>query len=685
MQIRFRSTVVWLMVFWALVPALILSFYLFVQFRQQALALGADQLDRESKQLAVELERTLLQIQNQFIRLSEQGAVVRSATVSFLSQKAIEQMDELRAQYPMVDSIVLMDTDQFLMEVSPEASLKVDFSALEDFVNSILFQRYQVTLEAISPKFKYYFNYQLAEISQREEHAQYLVLGQPIIRTTDSLSKPYETDGVLILAINLDALVKYLAAQTNVDISSTHIALQSDRYTLYETPALNSSQLTTSTELVDYSLNAQNPTLYINLQRANAAFLSDVDYTIRNALLLLIGFIIVVFISAIFVARRLTRPLRALQKTTHLMASGQYHQVPALTKFQEFRDLSRVLSDMGDTIEQQLTQLNTAKLNLESKVHDRTIELQNSITQLSHQGALLRGLMQVTVDMQRARDVDALLDCSLIELRTQFTSHQTAIVLNRTQHIEAIERTSELTDSAQGYLKENLNAWRYQDFDFRMDYQSEKPWTLVPIRDNKRQVIGQLLFYGPDFTELERDIIFILTRLMSTMLDQRMLNLKLERLANTDALTGLANRYFFESQFSALKKKWTEHKTPVGLIIVDVDYLKQVNDQHGHKYGDQMIQKVADQLQHLSRESDVLARVGGDEFYILLQDADEEACQHAVNRLRQAEHRLSLMTDDHTELAVGYSIGYACTDTVDFNELITRADERMYIAKHENR
>jgi diguanylate cyclase (GGDEF)-like protein len=688
MPIRFRHTVVWLIIFWAMVPALVMSIYLLVQFNSQALEQGQEQLVRENRQLSVESERLLFQIQNQLIRLSEQGAIVKSATVSFLSQKATDQMEDFRTQFPIIDSVVLLDNDQFPMEVTPSAALKVNFSSLEDFITGILLQRYNLTLESASPRFKFFYNPKLAELSQRDGKDEYLAVAQPVIRITDSLSQPYVTDGVLLVTLNLDALVKQLAASSKVDLATTNIAIKGDNFTLFKTPIIPEIPFAKTTEALDYSLLETNPHLFIEIKRSWTTLKSNVESTIKSFTVLLAVFMTVVIVLASIASRILTRPIRLLQRATSSMAEGKYEHINSFSNFKEFQELTDLMSTMGETIQFQFAELNSAKLDLENKVNNRTTELQNSINQLSLQGDLLRGLMQVTVDMQRSPSIDALLDCSLLELTTQFNQHKCGILLNRNSSHESYERFVEFSNENQVYLRKHLNQWRDQDFDFRIDQYKETSWTLIPIRNTKRMVIGQILMLGPVLTDIERDVLFILTRLLSTMLDQLALTLKLERLANTDALTGLANRHFFENQLKAQRKRWSDFKQPIGLIVIDVDNLKEMNDKHGHEYGDSMIQKVADQLQTICRESDILARMGGDEFYILLNDADLNACEFTAQRLKDASENLYLKVKEaggFLRVPISFSLGFACSDQDPIDSLVKLADKRMYAYKHEHR
>ncbi len=106
--------------------------------------------------------------------------------------------------------------------------------------------------------------------------------------------------------------------------------------------------------------------------------------------------------------------------------------------------------------------------------------------------------------------------------------------------------------------------------------------------------------------------------------------------ADRDYLTGLANRRRFRLALGNELERWRRYHTPCALLLVDIDYMKQINDAHGHSAGDVAIRHVADALVALSRDNDTAARLGGEEFALLLAGATEASAQAAAERLRQA-------------------------------------------------
>jgi diguanylate cyclase (GGDEF)-like protein len=155
----------------------------------------------------------------------------------------------------------------------------------------------------------------------------------------------------------------------------------------------------------------------------------------------------------------------------------------------------------------------------------------------------------------------------------------------------------------------------------------------------------------------------------------------LERIASTDALTGLPNRDLFRDRLQQAILSAKREAKPFALLIMDLDRFKDVNDTLGHKTGDLLLVQVAQRLRAKLRCSDTVARMGGDEFAVLLPAADAKHAGMASRMLLQAL-RAAFTVEEHN-LNVGASIGIALypENGVDTNVLMQRADVAMYAAK----
>ncbi|MBI5303477.1 MAG: PAS domain-containing protein [Chloroflexi bacterium] len=155
---------------------------------------------------------------------------------------------------------------------------------------------------------------------------------------------------------------------------------------------------------------------------------------------------------------------------------------------------------------------------------------------------------------------------------------------------------------------------------------------------------------------------------------------QLEYLSTHDTLTQLFNRAFFESELTSLEHS---RQFPVSLVMVDVDRLKPVNDQQGHAAGDALLQRAASVLRKSFRAEDVVARIGGDEFAVLLPNTDANAAEITLRRVR---HHLKLHNAAENDAPLEFSIGVATATRGELlNEALRQADAQMYCEKEAHR
>ena len=158
---------------------------------------------------------------------------------------------------------------------------------------------------------------------------------------------------------------------------------------------------------------------------------------------------------------------------------------------------------------------------------------------------------------------------------------------------------------------------------------------------------------------------------------------KYRALSIHDSLTNLYNRRFFNAQIKRQVAIARRNHIPLSLVVLDIDLFKQINDKYGHQIGDEVIRSLAKWIQVHVRETDIAARVGGEEFAILLQPSLADDAFDLAERLRKhvASQKLKFGANS---ISVSVSIGVATlADEHDFNEdkLFASADEALYLAK----
>lgn len=160
---------------------------------------------------------------------------------------------------------------------------------------------------------------------------------------------------------------------------------------------------------------------------------------------------------------------------------------------------------------------------------------------------------------------------------------------------------------------------------------------------------------------------------------------KLENAAFHDALTGALNRHALDEQLPMLLQQIRQEKSVLCLLIIDFDHFKQVNDQHSHQIGDEVLKTGVQILQALTRDSDLLVRYGGEEFVLILPRNDATIAVRIANRMRQEIERFD-WSSLSPGLAVTISVGCAqWQSTMSIETLIAAADQALYQAKHQGR
>lgn len=206
----------------------------------------------------------------------------------------------------------------------------------------------------------------------------------------------------------------------------------------------------------------------------------------------------------------------------------------------------------------------------------------------------------------------------------------------------------------------------------------------VTDRD-KRAILLEFVDVTNQFVRINqlRDYVKQLSRLNNELKQKEKV---IEKLAYYDKLTGVANRALFDKfaeNYLSLAKRTG---SMLGLMFVDVNEFKAINDTYGHNTGDKVMTSVAGILTESTRKNDIVCRYGGDEFLILLPDLKTlEGYQRIVERITGVKSR-RIVQDGHTiSLSLSIGVSFYPVDGESIDELIAKADEFMYAHKHESR
>lgn len=210
----------------------------------------------------------------------------------------------------------------------------------------------------------------------------------------------------------------------------------------------------------------------------------------------------------------------------------------------------------------------------------------------------------------------------------------------------------------------------------------------TPIKDNQNRVLGTFAFYyreprGPSL--FHRRLLDVLVNLCSLALQREENRTQIRQLAFYDSLTELPNRSLLHAKADQALADASRNRTPLSVLFIDLDRFKQVNDSLGHPAGDELLRLIAQRLNENRRSSDIVGRLSGDEFVLVLPQCGEQQVTEVVEQLRQTLGQPCRIAG--TTLCPSASIGISLypADGHDMDTLVHRADMAMYQAKSSGR
>lgn len=228
---------------------------------------------------------------------------------------------------------------------------------------------------------------------------------------------------------------------------------------------------------------------------------------------------------------------------------------------------------------------------------------------------------------------------------------------------------------------------------------------LLPLKRGN-EIIGIQLLLSENATRYNKDVATTFLQKLGAMIAISIENCinrqRILELGYQDGLTNAYNRRYFDEHLKHEVDRCTRHKTDLVCLFIDVDFFKQINDQHGHQIGDAVLVRLVALMSEQVRSSDVVARYGGEEFAVILPDTGIQLAHEVAERIRSKVEAQKLIIEDHT-LGITVSIGLASLSQIkyqaDTNEkglppkesdnldqlLLKKADEALYQAKQTGR
>jgi diguanylate cyclase (GGDEF)-like protein len=379
---------------------------------------------------------------------------------------------------------------------------------------------------------------------------------------------------------------------------------------------------------------------------------------------ILIGFFILAFTFALLVSRSLQRQIESFLQAARRLGSGDFTTEVPTTGHDEFAALGEEFNKMSRQLAERLEELNQERARLQEAM--RRIG-QTFASNLDREG-LLDIVVKTAVDGVGAQAGRA-------SVRPSASA--------RLEQVAAVGDADGLEEAIRAAEAQVLETG--EPSEASVDGVAALSHPLRRGDEAKGRVSGVVsVARRRPFTAPERELFDYLAEQAAVSIENVGLHETVERQAVTDELTGLFNRRRFQEAMTTEVERSKRFGQPVGLVLLDLDDFKTVNDTYGHQQGDLVLREVARVLRETSREIDEPARYGGEELAVVLPGTDLEGAYNLAERVRAGIEALSLpLLDGDGTVRVTASFGVATLpgSADDMRGLVAAADEALYRAK----
>lgn len=387
---------------------------------------------------------------------------------------------------------------------------------------------------------------------------------------------------------------------------------------------------------------------------------------------ILFGFFLLALVSAIVVSRSLDRQIADFLGAARRLAAGDFSSRVTIRGRDQFAQLGDEFNKMSDQLAARLEELSQERLRMELSLR----RIGETFASSLDRDGLLEIVVRTAVDA-----VDASGGRALMQEQDDPTSERRPVA-----GVGLASRPM----SAAGEAERRVLAVGEPSFaDIDDGHALAHPLRAGPAAGAHADAIaGLICVWRTDrpFSHRERELFHYLAGQAAVSVENVGLHETVERQAITDELTGLSNRRRFTETMAAEVERSKRFASHLGLVLLDIDDFKAVNDTYGHQQGDLVLKEVARILRASSREIDEPARYGGEELAVVLPGTDLDGAHQLAERVREGIEalRLPILGDEAAEpLRVTASFGAAAlpTSAEDVRGLVAAADEALYQAK----
>jgi diguanylate cyclase (GGDEF)-like protein len=378
------------------------------------------------------------------------------------------------------------------------------------------------------------------------------------------------------------------------------------------------------------------------------------------------GFLLLAFSFSILASRALQGQLSRFLQAARRLATGDFSSPIPIEGHDEFAALGEEFNRMSGQLARRIDELGQERARLRESIH----RIGQTFASNLDRSALLDLALKTAVDAVHAEfgrlTARALAEESLVEAcKVGILARAETLVLESER---AALRSGDIGEAAAGDVNVvSVTLGLLRD--------SDKTRGLITVGRNERA-----------FNDDERDVLRSLASQAVLALENVELHFQVQRQAVTDELTGLANHGRFQELLTNEVEEVRRYHYKVGLIMLDIDNFKSINDTYGHQQGDVVLKHVARVLRDSSREVDVPARYGGEEMALILPHTDLEGSFAIAERVRSEIEALRIpRLDGEGQLRVTASLGVAASADGNKDALIADADAALYTAKREGK